>query len=857
MIPIRLQLSNFLSYHEPVDVDFTQLHLACISGQNGAGKSSLLDAMTWALFGEARSTNDALIFSSADTAEVTLDFEYEGLVYRIVRRKPRNKTGTLDLFLNYITEDGKTQWKQLTEKSISKTQETIVRILRMDFDTFTNASFFLQGRADQFAQKNPTERKKILGSILGLDIWDAYNKKAAEKRRKLETDRSMIDLRVAEIDEELNEETTRKTRFEELNQSLIQLSQQKKSLENSLNSLRLLDGMLKEQKKQLEILNNQLTVKRKAFDSTVSLLEIRKSEQEEMNQLLSRSMEITENYKKWKGLRTSLEGLEVLAGKFHNLREEKTAPFLAIEKARSSLEQELKYLLESKASVEGLLKEIPARKKDFERELKLLAELDEQISRKPGLELQKEELRLEKEDISAENKRLRAEMGLLSARRDNMQSTHEPTCPFCGQDLSPDHRETLVEEIEADGKKLGDEHRENQTRINTIDARLKALDGELQTIARLETEKHALERKTDVTRAWLGDREPEVERWENTGMIRLPIVEETLQTESYALDERSSLIRIEKDILALKYDAVVHEDLRIQEQNLRNIDVEYRKLENTRSAIAPLERQIHDLKIQQNSAKEELDTLEKSTLEAENDYADKTAGMPDLAEAELDFRRAIEQENALRDDTAAARQKVEVLASLRIKRKEFQGEREAIAKQIDQYKQLERAFGKDGVPALLIEQALPEIEAEANDLLDRLTAGEMSVRFVTQRDYKDKNREDKKETLDIQISDATGVRDYEMFSGGEAFRVNFAIRLALSRVLAQRAGARLQTLVIDEGFGSQDAIGRQRLVEAINLVQTDFAKILVITHLEELKDAFPSRIEVEKTSAGSVVCVVV
>ena len=515
MIPIRLQLTNFLSYHEPVDVDFTQLHLACISGQNGAGKSSLLDAMTWALFGEARSTNDALIFSSADTAEVTLDFEYEGLVYRIVRRKQRNKTGVLDLFLKSALEDGNTQWKPLTEKSISKTQESIVRILRMDFDTFTNASFFLQGRADQFAQKNPTERKKILGSILGLDIWDAYNKKAAEKRKKLETDRSMIDLRVAEIDEELNEETTRKARFEELNQSLIQFSQQKKSLESSLNSLRLLDGMLKEQKKQLETFKNQLTAKRKAFDSTVALLELRKGEQAEMDQLLSRSKEITEDYKKWKELRTSLEGLEVLAGKYHKLREEKTAPFLAIEKARSLLEQEQKNLLETKASVEGLLKEIPARKKDFEHELKLIAELGEQIGQKPGIELQKEELRLEKEDISAENKRLRAEMDLLSARRDNMQSTHEPTCPFCGQDLSPDHRATLVEEIEADGKKLGDEYRENQNRINAIDTRLKTLDGELQTIARLETEKHALERKTDVTRAWLGDREPEVEKWEN------------------------------------------------------------------------------------------------------------------------------------------------------------------------------------------------------------------------------------------------------------------------------------------------------------------------------------------------------
>ncbi len=157
---------------------------------------------------------------------------------------------------------------------------------------------------------------------------------------------------------------------------------------------------------------------------------------------------------------------------------------------------------------------------------------------------------------------------------------------------------------------------------------------------------------------------------------------------------------------------------------------------------------------------------------------------------------------------------------------------------------------------MLIEQALPEIESQANDILDRLTDGQMSVRFITQRDYKDKNRTDKKETLDILISDAAGAREYELFSGGEAFRINFAIRLALSRVLSQRAGGRLQMLVIDEGFGSQDAEGRQRLIEVINLVRADFARILVITHLEQLKDAFPARIEVEKTLRGSQVKVI-
>jgi exonuclease SbcC len=66
----------------------------------------------------------------------------------------------------------------------------------------------------------------------------------------------------------------------------------------------------------------------------------------------------------------------------------------------------------------------------------------------------------------------------------------------------------------------------------------------------------------------------------------------------------------------------------------------------------------------------------------------------------------------------------------------------------------------------------------------------------------------------------------------------------------------LQTLVIDEGFGSQDANGRQRLVEAINTIQDDFERILVITHIDELRDAFPTRIEVQKGIEGSTIEVV-
>jgi exonuclease SbcC len=160
-------------------------------------------------------------------------------------------------------------------------------------------------------------------------------------------------------------------------------------------------------------------------------------------------------------------------------------------------------------------------------------------------------------------------------------------------------------------------------------------------------------------------------------------------------------------------------------------------------------------------------------------------------------------------EVVAARQKVLLLDDLKTLRLSLEADQEALSRQVGRFKQLERAFGKDGVPALLIEQALPQIEEKANEILDRLSSGGMAVRFVTQAAYKDKRRDDMKETLDIQISDASGTRDYEMYSGGEAFRVNFAIRLALQclpnaprsyKMLRSAGGSQVQAASADRSI---------------------------------------------------------
>ena len=72
------------------------------------------------------------------------------------------------------------------------------------------------------------------------------------------------------------------------------------------------------------------------------------------------------------------------------------------------------------------------------------------------------------------------------------------------------------------------------------------------------------------------------------------------------------------------------------------------------------------------------------------------------------------------------------------------------------------------------------------------------------------------------------------------------MRIALSKMLASRAGTSLQTLIIDEGFGSQDEEGLSHIMEAIYRIQDDFAKIIIVSHLAEMKEQFPVQFIIEK-----------
>jgi len=853
MIPLHLRIVGFLSYRDPTELDFTTFDLACISGHNGAGKSSLLDAITWVLFGEARGKSTEIINLHQDVkaAEVSLVFDYEGSVYRVQRSLPRNKSTILE----FQIQNG-SSWKALTERTTRETQARIQQTLRLDYDTFVNASFFLQGRADQFTQQNASKRKEVLGAILGLEVWDAYKERTAARRKMLEVEESSIEGRMEEIEAELAEEDARKARLKELQASLKQVSAARHAQEGALEGIQRAAAGLIQQRRLVETLSNNLKNSQAALTGLLEWKADREAELAAYTELVSRQAQIEADYRAWVKARNELRKQDSLAAQFR-FHDDKRQPLLrAIEAERARLEQELSSLEEQSGAIHSQLELAGELERKIEIARHALAETETKIQARSELENQAVSTRERLAELKAENERLRLEMEELKSRIDRLQVAEGATCPLCGQALSEAHRKSTLEALQLEGTEKGDGYRSNMAKMRALAEELTDVEADIDELARFDGERlHQAGTVSQLTERFDLLRKQSAE-WEQGGATRLLEVKGLLESGQYALPARAELAQLDQELASLGYDVSQHETARQREAELHSAEEDHHDLKTALAVSRQYEDELSNLNQQIANLQSRLDIQQNEYERAVSALAEAETNTPNLDEAERELFSLREQENLIRDEVGMARQRVDVLETLRARKMEYAAQRRELHKGIAQHKTLERAFGKDGVPALLIEQALPQIESRANDLLDRLSDGQMSIRFATQAEYKDKKRDDLKETLDILISDTTGTRDYQMYSGGEAFRVNFAIRLALSEILAQRKGARLQTLVIDEGFGSQDTQGRQRLIEAINLVQHDFAKILVITHLDELKDAFPARIEVEKTARGSIVKVI-
>ena len=329
-----------------------------------------------------------------------------------------------------------------------------------------------------------------------------------------------------------------------------------------------------------------------------------------------------------------------------------------------------------------------------------------------------------------------------------------------------------------------------------------------------------------------------------------------IEKKDFAHEQRRRLEEIADETSRLRYDERLHREVRERAGALEPYDRLGHSLAEAEERLPGERAGLETVKDILSSRRAEAANTE-TQLEELKEELEK---LPALEEKLGETRRSWEAAERERTDALVRRGRAEEalarLEQIAAELREQEARRDELTARAGAYDDLTAAFGKNGIQALIIEDAIPQLEADANELLSRLTESRLTLRLQLQEGRRDRRTGLPSEELDIKIGDEIGTRAYETFSGGEAFRVNFALRIALSKLLARRSGAPLPILFIDEGFGSLDASGQERLTQAIQSIQDDFKKIIVITHIDQIKEAFPSRIEVAKTPTGSTFKVV-
>lgn len=422
-------------------------------------------------------------------------------------------------------------------------------------------------------------------------------------------------------------------------------------------------------------------------------------------------------------------------------------------------------------------------------------------------------------------------------------------------------REIELEEIDRSISEL-------QSRLDTghyaldLQAESRLVDREIAGL-QYDEQTHALVRGEEKRWRWAEIKQAEIKsantRLTNLNLEKPKLTEklERLEREKRELLERSPLQqeiqRLERSILELGYDRSRHQDIQNLLRELEGARVQYQDLQQAKRSYPEIQARIEEVQRRIELREEDIEKTRGEIEALQRQLASLTDYRTEIAILSAGIQNRQRQHDEFVFQKGRIEEGIARLEAIASNYRENQEQLARVRKQYRVYQELAKAFGKNGLQTMMIENVLPQLEAQTNQILARLTGNQLHVQFITQKAGKGTRKRQQKliDTLDIIISDARGSRPYETYSGGEAFRINFSIRLALARLLAQRAGTALQMLIVDEGFGTQDAEGCDRLIAAINAIAPDFACILTVTHIPQFKEAFQHRIEVRKSDRGS------
>jgi len=719
VIPLRLSLKNFLSYRENVPtLDFAGIHVACLCGQNGHGKSALLDAITWCLWGKARGKHqDELISYGADECSVELDFSSRGTHYRASRSHARGggrrRQGATDLQLQVISDAGP---MPISGNSVRETQQ----LLGMDYDTFINSAFLLQGRADEFTNKTPSERKAVLSKILGLELYDRLQDRAkmklsknSEGLRGLESALEVMRRQVEEIGDPaphlLEVEENLACVDKQLKERVLATSE----LRNKVAELERQFSQLEEAARNIEGLRQEVTELEAA---TVNV----QTDIQRLQELILQGDEIRRGSDALEQARQKLNSLEEARQSFDRLEQTKQELVRVIDSSKSRLEaqsEQLRLKVEVELPPKALsVADLAVQQEQIKKHLASVAEEERSLSvsreRHQTLSTQIGQAQSVAERYKSEGQELRSKLNLLRST-----GHQEAVCPLCKTSLGEDGCGRLAETYEADIAEKLRLYRLNEAQLKQLAEESAGLERDLEQREKKisDSGRRGELKLSDLERQTIEARQAQEELDAARG--KLAEVTASMSSGDFAVQEHAQLKGVEAEIAGTGYDEGARRTAYAQAQELQSFadralqlaDAESnlpRQQESALQTQGMLERRLSEL--------ERLDERHKTDKEAVESLPQCRTSLNEAESAQKILETQKEQFIALKAQVEAQVKRLEGL------KEEIAGESKrqtGLQEEQSVYQELVNAFGRQGVQAMLIETVVPRLEEEGSYLI--------------------------------------------------------------------------------------------------------------------------------------------
>jgi DNA repair protein SbcC/Rad50 len=804
--PLKLQLEGFTSFKEKLELDFSGLDLFAITGPTGAGKSSLIDAIVFALYGQVPRVGDdykQLISHGAERLSVMLEFAVGKERYRIARTARPDKPSQQRF--ERITAE---QTEPIADR-VKEIKAEVDRILGLDYDGFTRSVVLPQGQFDAFLKGEPKERRKILVGLLNLSVYERMqqlaNKRSSDARAEAEFIKRQLETDFAGATPE--------------------------ALEQKQAELKTAHGCAKQAEAQLQALSEAATLAQQARAHRREQARLAKDHESETKRLDAATATLDGAGQNRKALDADLDKWTAQKDA-HGFDESRYTTLVA---AKPVAEQ----LATLQQQTTRATKAVADKKKELDEARKAVAQQEEGLPYLEHAEAQakdaEETARAEKEEAHREHAALALRQGLKPG---------DP-CPVCAQDVKtvPKGKAPALDALDA--------------RVKKAETAARSALEKLQQ-ARVTSEK-SKERAESLERELKQAEEQEKESRKLAAKIEAGLDEAGFAARG--ADAAKLVAAIQKELQAAEAARKAKADL---EAKLKEIEQKRAKLDAD-VAAATAERNVLQSRLQELEKKNEetAQHLDETQL-ALGKLAKRDNWLallpPPVGKDEADVVESLRSDR--QRDATTAQSKVATLTH------EVQSTEKAIRRAADL---LEKRLTLDATAALaktlsdhlkaheliawIQEEALVRLAEAGSRHLQKLSQNRYTLRLGSGTEELAARAEQDFYVVDAWNGDC--IRSVRTLSGGETFLASLALALALAESLTElgaesRATDALDSLFLDEGFGSLDSDTLDTVVGALDSLHGGDRMVGIVTHVRDLAERLPARLSVfvgERTSA--------